>query len=444
MKGPECIPALGALFFCVYLYQIGQKMRLLELKEEVSSLLKKVRCLWSLMVSSLPVVPEGSTPRPFVVFEGELYFWDSVAKQYKTVSSSGVPAHTHVGANITDLATYLATTLASSETYADGLFETIVGTPTPAVAFDTIQEIATYLENNQTDMAGILTALGNRVRVDINNQGLSSTEKLNARTNIDLDQVNNTSDLNKPVSTATAAAIVAAAGNPNFRNKKSGTFDAVNGFVGIGCNFTTLANSTLTNATVSFAGAFALRYLWAAYTASSGANAVAGIRYSTFGYFSGPSYLGGGFDCSFTFFLKVYATSSYRFSVAIRGANAVPTNVDPSTLLNNVQFAMDSGDSTIQLMHNDGLGTCTKVNTGMARPTVDNDNVFVAKFYNDGITGNIVATLIDLKTNTVFTHTITSDLPAGNLPAYMNLYSSNGPVTAQAGIGIISIDLLVP
>ena len=45
------------------------------------------------------------------------------------------------------------------------------------------------------------------VRTDISNQDLSSTQKTNAKTNLNLENVDNTSDLNKPISTATQAAL---------------------------------------------------------------------------------------------------------------------------------------------------------------------------------------------------------------------------------------------
>lgn len=60
------------------------------------------------------------------------------------------------------------------------------------------------------------TALGNRLRVDVSTQGLSATQKTNALTNLGIDQIDNTSDANKPVSVAQAAAdeaILSAAQN---------------------------------------------------------------------------------------------------------------------------------------------------------------------------------------------------------------------------------------
>ncbi|WP_128545050.1 hypothetical protein [Larkinella soli] len=52
-------------------------------------------------------------------------------------------------------------------------------------AYDTLAEIATALQANDTADAALVTAVGNRVRHDVNNQGLNSTQKQNARTNID-------------------------------------------------------------------------------------------------------------------------------------------------------------------------------------------------------------------------------------------------------------------
>mgnify|MGYP000895800111 CR=1 FL=1 len=92
-----------------------------------------------------------------------------------------------------------------AEAYADGLIESLKGASPETL--DTIYEIASALQNNPDVITNIFTALANRVRVDINNQGLSSTEKTNAKTNIDLQNVDNTSDVNKPISNATQTAL---------------------------------------------------------------------------------------------------------------------------------------------------------------------------------------------------------------------------------------------
>lgn len=51
-------------------------------------------------------------------------------------------------------------------------------------ALDTLAELATALTGNDSDIAGILTSLSNRVRTDTAAQGLDATAQGNARTNI--------------------------------------------------------------------------------------------------------------------------------------------------------------------------------------------------------------------------------------------------------------------
>lgn len=52
-------------------------------------------------------------------------------------------------------------------------------------ALNTIDELAAALGDDANQIANILTALGNRVRVDTAAQGLTGPQKQNARTNID-------------------------------------------------------------------------------------------------------------------------------------------------------------------------------------------------------------------------------------------------------------------
>lgn len=82
---------------------------------------------------------------------------------------------------------------------------------------DTLDELAAALGDDPNFAASTATALGNRLRVDTAAQGLSGTQKTNAKTNIDLQNCDNTSDANKPVSTATQTALNLKydASNPN-------------------------------------------------------------------------------------------------------------------------------------------------------------------------------------------------------------------------------------
>lgn len=70
----------------------------------------------------------------------------------------------------------------------------ILGAGIPA-ALDTLQELADALGDDANFAATMTTALGNRLRIDVNNQGLTAAQQLNGRTNLD---VYGTTDIGDP------------------------------------------------------------------------------------------------------------------------------------------------------------------------------------------------------------------------------------------------------
>jgi hypothetical protein len=90
--------------------------------------------------------------------------------------------------------------IASANSYTDSeILALINGAP---LALDTLKELADALGSDANFSTTVMTALSNRLRVDTNAQGLSGTEKTNAKTNIDLHLVDNTSDSTKNSATA--------------------------------------------------------------------------------------------------------------------------------------------------------------------------------------------------------------------------------------------------
>lgn len=112
------------------------------------------------------------------------------------------PAGYQTAAQVTAAANGAVTT---ANNYTDGKVAALVAaSPT---TLDTLNELAAALGNDANFAATTSTALGNRLRVDTAAQGLNGTQKTNAKTNLDLQNVENTSDLNKVVSTATQTAL---------------------------------------------------------------------------------------------------------------------------------------------------------------------------------------------------------------------------------------------
>lgn len=92
------------------------------------------------------------------------------------------------GATIND-----ASTASTTQTYSITKIRDLVSTSISALtagaptALDTLDELAAALGDDANFAATVTTALGNRVRTDTAAQGLNTTQKSNARTNIGAD-----------------------------------------------------------------------------------------------------------------------------------------------------------------------------------------------------------------------------------------------------------------
>lgn len=93
-----------------------------------------------------------------------------------------------------------ATVLSTAQTYADNKVAALVNSaPT---TLDTLKELSDALGGDANFATTVATSLGNRLRVDTAAQGLSGAQKTNAKTNIDLQNVDNTSDATKNAAAA--------------------------------------------------------------------------------------------------------------------------------------------------------------------------------------------------------------------------------------------------
>lgn len=101
-------------------------------------------------------------------------------------------------------ATQTALNLKSDITYVDSRVAALVNS-SPAT-LDTLDELAAALGDDPNFATTTATSLGNRVRFDAS-QTLTAGQQTTAKTNIGLANVDNTSDANKPVSTATQTAL---------------------------------------------------------------------------------------------------------------------------------------------------------------------------------------------------------------------------------------------
>lgn len=139
--------------------------------------------------------------------------------------------------------TTAATTQFAKTEIANAISNLVNGAGT---ALDTLKELADALGGDANFATTTSTALANRVRVDTAAQGLSAAQQTNAKTNLALQNVDNTSDSNKPVSNAQQTAL-----NLKVNNADK---DASNGFPGLTGFALNLYNSvgSVKNALISY------------------------------------------------------------------------------------------------------------------------------------------------------------------------------------------------
>jgi len=132
-------------------------------------------------------------------------------------------------------------------------------------------------------------------------------------------------------------------------------------------------------------------------------------------------YIGGGFRyvCDVYISDTAYGSGCRQF-YGLQGSTADLTYSDSvlvSTLINCIGVGSDSADTNLQVFHNDGTGTCTKVDLGASFPANrDNTNalttVYSIEIYNASGSSNVNYRVINKETGATATGTLTTNLPA--------------------------------
>lgn len=146
------------------------------------------------------------------------------------------------------------------------------------------------------------------------------------------------------------------------------------------------------------------------------ATAVAGFRYTSQVWSRSALANYGGFKFVCRWGPATGATvATARAFTGFRNQTAAPTDVEPSTQINVIGMGWDAADTNIQIMHNDGTGTCTKVDLGASFPvpSADRTNVYeLTMFCCPTDTSRVDWQVENLSTFAVATGSITTDLPA--------------------------------
>jgi len=136
----------------------------------------------------------------------------------------------------------------------------------------------------------------------------------------------------------------------------------------------------------------------------------------------------GGFFWNMRFATPVTVATTRAFFGVTSATGAFNAAANPSTQLNLIGVGLDDTDTNYQIMHNDGSGTATRVNTSMAFNNTDWFDFFLFCAPN---TSTVGYRLLNLITGASFEGTISTDMPAQNLMLTWQGFLGNG-ATASA------------
>jgi hypothetical protein len=138
------------------------------------------------------------------------------------------------------------------------------------------------------------------------------------------------------------------------------------------------------------------------------------------------------------------ATATHRSFTGMANATSVPTDVEPSNLVNCVGMGWDAADANVQIMHNDGAGSCTKIDLGASFPvpTTDRSALYeVALFSPRGTTQSVDWMVTDAISGATASGTITTNLPSTSTLLAPRGWVSAGGTSSAIGYALSSFFL---
>lgn len=195
---------------------------------------------------------------------------------------------------------------------------------------------------------------------------------------------------------------------------------------------------TVTNQTISTSSRFLSTPRIDLRVTSASTSAVVNFR-SFVSYVSvgGPSAGLGGFSFVTRWGPSTGVSTATHCAFWGLGPTGAASDVDPSTLINQVGMGWDAADTNVQIMHNSGAGTATKIDLGASfpKPSVDQTLIYELSLYSPkGTTQSVEWCVKELTTGAVATGTITS-----NLPATANLIGPRGYMSVGGTSSVIGL-----
>ena len=173
------------------------------------------------------------------------------------------------------------------------------------------------------------------------------------------------------------------------------------------------------------------------YTGAASSSSIGGFRTDRVYFYRGDIPRSGGFKLSIIWGPHAGFTGQafHRGYCGAIGDITAPTDVEPSTRLNIIGIGWDNADTQVQLMHNDGIGTATKIALGanFPRPTTDQSDL-----YKIDLWCNPNVTSVNYKITNIANGSIATGVISTNIPAPTILLGLMGTVSAAGSLRAIS------
>jgi hypothetical protein len=140
----------------------------------------------------------------------------------------------------------------------------------------------------------------------------------------------------------------------------------------------------------------------------------------------------GGFQYVSRFALTTTSATVRAFN-GLTSSTAALTNADPSTQLNIIGMAFNSGQTTWRIMHNDGAGAATQIDLGANFP-VDTTTIYDLILFCQRTGTSVGYLVINRSTGNTTSGTLSTDLPGTSTFLAMQLWVNNGANTGQPTI----------
>lgn len=169
-------------------------------------------------------------------------------------------------------------------------------------------------------------------------------------------------------------------------------------------------------------------------------NSSAGLRTTVLQYGLGNTARAGGFHFVARFGISdPVLVAGARLFCGMTSSVAALGNADPSTFLNTIGVGLDAADTTLQIIHNDGVGTATKINLGASFPESTNTDLYELALYCAPNSSTVFYEVINLTTNVSAMGSITTNLPLNTQLLAWQLWRHNATTGTIVGLDVASV-----